>query len=306
MYQRFQQERRHQVSQNNELQLVVEESGLEKNKVQELMKQFGDDFAFARDLVARYKDIKVTSKDQVDEMQKAREARITLKTLRVAVENTRKELKEQSLREGKAIDGAANIIKALIIPVEEHLEKQEKFIEIEEKTREEQKFNRRVSELSQWVPDITVYDLRQMSEETFQELLKNSKKATEDAEIAKKKLEEDRISKEKIEAEARLKLQKEKEEADRLAAEERRKREELEAKIKKEQEERVAKENEESERKMKILRAPDKEKLEALAKTFKSIEMPSVLSPEARRTIDDIKGLQAKLSSFILTRASQL
>jgi hypothetical protein len=39
-------------------------------------------------------------------------------------------LKEQALREGKAVDGIANVLKALIVPLEEHLDKQERFVEI--------------------------------------------------------------------------------------------------------------------------------------------------------------------------------
>ena len=45
------------------------------------------------------------------------------------LKKVRKELKEESLRKGKAIDGVANIIKFLIEPVEKYLEDQEKFIE---------------------------------------------------------------------------------------------------------------------------------------------------------------------------------
>src|SRR5713226_7711522 len=112
----------------DDLKLIITQSGLAENKVQELMSNFSTAFNEARALVDSSKDIIVTSEDQIEEMSKAREARLKLKNLRVTVENTRKELKEQSLREGKAIDVAANIIKALIAPVEEHLEKQEQFL----------------------------------------------------------------------------------------------------------------------------------------------------------------------------------
>lgn len=298
---------------NNELQLVVQDSGLPENKVQELMAQFSEDFNAARKVVQESRDIVVTSEDQVEEMQKARAARLTLKTIRVTVENTRKRLKEQSLREGKAIDGAANIIKALIVPVEEHLEKQEKFAEVQQKLREEEMYAKRIESLTPYVADISVYDLRNMSKETFQNLLDSSKKAFEAAKAAEKQAEADRLAreeKEKAEQERmrkeneKLRIENEKQEK-KLAAE-RLAKQKLEQKIQKEKEERAAKEAEEAERKRKLLTAPDKDKLLSLALAIEDIQLPTVVSPEARATLEDIKGMQSRFVIFIRGRARNL
>ena len=144
---------------NNTQELVVVAHNLPETKVQGLLNSYADSFSKAKEVVQRARDIKVTREDQVEEMQKARKVRLELKDIRVHVENTRVELKEQSLREGKAIDGMANIIKALIVPVEEYLEKQEKFIFEQKKMREDEELQRRTGLLTPYVSDISVYSL---------------------------------------------------------------------------------------------------------------------------------------------------
>lgn len=114
---------------NNENQLVtiVNESGLDKSKADILLKNFQDYFEIAGDWEKKAKMLVVSDDKQVAEMKMAREGRLFLREKRIAIEKTRKELKEQSLREGKAIDGIANVLKALIVPIEEYLYKQEHF-----------------------------------------------------------------------------------------------------------------------------------------------------------------------------------
>jgi hypothetical protein len=65
----------------------------------------------------------------------ARSARLELRTLRVSAEKTRKSLKEDSIRMGKAIDGANNILLAMIVPIEKSLEDIEKEEERKEAAR---------------------------------------------------------------------------------------------------------------------------------------------------------------------------
>lgn len=116
---------------------IVKESGLEVTKAQYILDNFSDYFALASDWEKKAKAIVVTSEDQKAEMKMAREGRLFLREKRIALEKSRKELKEQSLREGKAIDGIANVLKALIIPIEEYLDNQEKFVERKEAERVE-------------------------------------------------------------------------------------------------------------------------------------------------------------------------
>ena len=114
----------------NQLAIIVKESGLEKTKSQALLDQFSDYFQIASEWEKKASMIVVADASQVSDMKMARIGRLFLREKRIAIERTRKQLKEQALREGKAIDGIANILKALIVPIEEYLEKQEKFIEI--------------------------------------------------------------------------------------------------------------------------------------------------------------------------------
>jgi len=114
----------------NELEVIVKESGLDKTKAQVLLDNFSEYFQIASEWEKKASMILVTDAGQKAEMQMARVGRLFLREKRISIEKTRKGLKEQSLREGKAIDGIANVLKALIVPIEEYLGKQEKFIEV--------------------------------------------------------------------------------------------------------------------------------------------------------------------------------
>ena len=114
----------------NELEVIIKESGLDKTKGQILLDNFSGYFKIADEWEKKAAMLVVTNASQKAEMQMARTGRLFLREKRIQLEKTRKELKEQSLREGKAIDGIANVLKAVIVPIEEYLGKQEKFVEI--------------------------------------------------------------------------------------------------------------------------------------------------------------------------------
>lgn len=270
---------------DTELVVIAKESGLEQPKIDGLLSKFGESFEQTRQAIELAKGINVTSEDQTEEMEQAGIARKELKNIRVAVEHTRKELKEQSLREGKAIDGMANIIKAMIVPVEEHLEKQEKFAENLAKERKQRLIAERMSTLMGLTDTPTMYAYENMEQEAFDKLVEELKAAKEAKELAAQKAEAERIAAEKAaaveqerirkenaklkaEAEAReVAMAKERAQAEaaRKAAEEtaRKEREaieakaakeraEVEAKLAKEREAREAAEKLEAERKAKI------------------------------------------------------
>jgi uncharacterized membrane protein YqiK len=120
-----------------QLATIVSESGLDESKAEVLLANFSDYFKIAAEWERKAKALQVTDESQVAEMKMAREGRLFLKEKRVAVEKTRKALKEQSVREGKAIDGIANVLKALIVPIEEYLGEQEHFVKLQEEARQE-------------------------------------------------------------------------------------------------------------------------------------------------------------------------
>jgi len=307
---------------------------------------FSPFFDEAKALKERAEGIVVTSEDQADEMKEARELRLQLKKIRVETEKKRKEMKDESLRKGKAIDGMANIIKFLIVPLEEHLQKQEDFVKVIEEKRKAEIKEKRIAMLESVNADPTLYRVDDMDEDTFNQLYENIKKAEQDRINAEKQAQEERERKEKEEAEERErirkeneKLKKEAEERERLAEAERKEREEkerkereaheailkkereekekLEAEIrakeeaerkaKQEAEEKARKEQEEKERAEKEAKlAPDKKKLEALSETIACIVLPDVKSAEAKQVIKTVAEKINQLAGYIKSASVDL
>jgi len=178
------------MEQENKLEVVIKESGLDTSQADNLMKSFAGFYSQAREIVEKCKNISVTDVSQKDEMAKARESRLNLQHIRTDADKTRVKLKEQSLREGRAIQGVYNVLEALIKPVEENLEKQEKFAENLEKERLEKQFEERVEKLSKYVNDVSLYSLKDMADEVFENLLAGCKANFEKAQQEQKDAEE--------------------------------------------------------------------------------------------------------------------
>lgn len=176
---------------DNKLVVVIKEQGLKETQSKMLLDKFTGFFEEASKWEKEASAIVITDESQVEEMAKAREIRLALKNIRVNAEKVRISLKEEIVRQGKAIDGIANVVKALVVPLEEHLEKQEKFIENIKKEREEKLLADRTEKLLQYVEDISFYNVKDMSDEAFEVLLSNSKM------IFDKKKEDERIAEEK-------------------------------------------------------------------------------------------------------------
>jgi septal ring factor EnvC (AmiA/AmiB activator) len=182
----------------NQLQIIVQSSGLEPTKAQVILTKFQDYFSIAADWEQKAKMIVVTSAEQTADMAMARVGRLFLREKRIAIEKTRKELKEQALRESKAIDGLSNVLKALIEPIEDYLEKQEKFVEIKAAAEAEQK---------------RVDDERKIEEARI------AAEAAEAAERERVKQENERLKKEAEEKEKALAEERRRVDAERKAAE---------------------------------------------------------------------------------------
>ena len=181
----------------NELQRLVDESGLETTKAKFLLDKFSNYFDIASEWEKKARTIVITDESQTAEMEMARVGRLFLRDKRISVEKARKELKEQSLREGKAIDGIANVLKAVIIPTEEYLEKQEKFIEIKKKAEDDA--HRAEVE-------------RRMEEERIAE--EKAKAEAEAAERERVRLENERLKAEAIEREKQAEIERKKQQAE--------------------------------------------------------------------------------------------
>jgi len=293
---------------------------LQKNDVGEettlaLRSTFMPMFEEANTIAKTAKGIVVTSEDQTDKMDAAREMRLAIKAIRVDADKKRKALKEDVVRKGKAIDGLANIIKFLIVPIEEHLQKQEDFVKLREQKRKLELVEVRSKELREFdmsETDIACHNLGEMSEELYQVLRDSWQLIVERKLQVELEAEKQRIADKKAEVEerARLALENEKLKSEREESEkiskgklvkerakfkyEREERERLEAAIeaKKQAEKKERNEIEESFRKAGL--APDKEKLEVLAVEITRISCPRMegearaIAGEAIRKLNEI------------------
>ena len=77
------------------------------------------------ELSDRYMVLKTNGLDDRKAFDAVHEARMDVKGRRVEVEKTRKELKEEALKYGRAVDAEAKRITALLAPIEDHLQAEE-------------------------------------------------------------------------------------------------------------------------------------------------------------------------------------
>lgn len=313
---------------NSQLQVILSEQNVAAENAKQLLVAFGAPFEEAGEILAKYQTIKVTKEDDFSTMAEARKQRLALKNIRVDVEKKRKELKEDSLRVGKAIDSVARFVKETIEPAESYLEQQEKFAEIKAAERAAKIKAERVEKLMQFTDDISMYNFEAMTDEQFDSLLSTLKTQKEAEIAAAKKAEEDRLAAEKAERErqtaieaenAKLKAEAEarekqvaaerakaQAEADKklseeraAAEEERRKREAVEAEQRhREEAEAKAKAEAEAAERAALL-APDKEKLLKLATEIEEMKLPALSSNDAQAVLNQVQGLLEKVTTYI-------
>jgi len=155
-------------------------------------------------LLEKAKNVKVATVEDVDAMTEARKIRLDLRSIRVNVEKKRKELKDDVLLQGRAIDGFANIIKAKIIPVEKLLQDQEDFVEREQVRIAQELDNSRAVEIGAHTDtDYGVGVLGDMSAEVYGQLLSGAKIAKAQQVEAERKAESEKA--ERMEKEAKEK-----------------------------------------------------------------------------------------------------
>lgn len=168
--------------------------------------------------------------DDKDGFKAVHDARMIVKNTRVAVEKKRKELKEDALAYGRAVDSEAKRLTAMLEPIESHLEAEESAVteakakiqrEAEEaKQRALQARMEALAEYGVYRPPAAVAAL---TPEEYAALLSQSKtafdeaKAEAEAAAAKRKAEEEALAAERARLEEIQRQQKA--EADRLAAE---------------------------------------------------------------------------------------
>jgi colicin import membrane protein len=234
-------------AENDQIMAVAVQSGLEIESAKSLQAAFAPWFAQAEEWRKKVETINITDASQVREMKLARETRLALREIRINAEHTRKKLKEDSVRKGKAIDGVANVLKFLIEPLEERLLVQEQFAERQEAARKAKLKMDREEQLKPFGVDTSFYALGDMPAEVFATLLAGSKAAHEEKLASARRAEEERLAKLKAEAEERERIRLEnerlKKEAEEREAAQRLERARLE-RAKQEAEERARQERE--------------------------------------------------------------
>ena len=272
---------------NNELVRVITTSGLDKTKEKELLDNFSGYFDIAQEWKQKADALVITSIEQKHEMLMARQGRLFLKEKRVAVEHVRKSLKENALREGQMIDAVAKVITNLIIPIEEDLEKKEKFAEIQEEKRKEELREKRLFELQPYFEfTYSGVDYGTLSELEYQKILSGAKLQLQVKIEAEQKAEADRIAREKEEAEERELIRVENE---KLKAEADRREKELAIEREKASAERKAiadearKVYEEQERKLKSEQEKARVEAEKAAEERKKLEDQLLAEANAKR-----------------------
>lgn len=252
-----------------ETALIEKAQEVDKETQLALCSSFEPYFKQANEWKEQAESIVVTSADDKQTVKEARALRLKLKQLRVDTEKTRKKLKEDSVRRGKAIDGMANIIKFLIEPCETHLQEQEDFAKREREKEIARLQGERSALMDEYEFDHSSMKLGEMAEDAFNGLLQMAK----DAHEKRKRDEEERAEAERKRLEAEAKA-----EAERKAKEaaERKLIEEENARLKAEQEAKEAelqKEREEREKERKALeakQAAERKKVEAAEKKRKA------------------------------------
>ena len=254
----------------------------------------------------------------------AKRLRLDIAKVRIDAEKARKEMKDEYLRAGQAIDGANNILKWAVTDRENKLKEIEEHAERMEAERISKLQAERVELLSPFVPDAEARNLSGMDEDVWNAYLNTKKQEHQDRIDAEKKAEQERIAREQAEAEERerqraenerlkaeaearekelqavqAKLKAEAEERERIQAEADRKERERVAQIEAE-----AKAKAEAERKAKS--APDIEKLKTFADQIASIQAPEVSGDEAKKIITDAMGLLSKVSTFITEKSANI
>ncbi len=319
------------------IEVIISKSGLPEPEKKTLKEKFIPFYKVTEEWSQKAKTIVVIDETQTDLMKQAREGRLFLKDKRNRIEDLRKELKEESLRKGQTIDLIAKTLKGLIEPIEDHLEKQEKYIEIKKALAIQELGAKRSEELlpySSFVP--TGVNLGTMTEDDYQKLLsmvklaktqkeEDDRKVAEEAERIKQTtdLHNTRIC---LLADCMFCIPVDERKSNygemtneewisyfnkftQIAIEEDRKRIKLQEEndrlrkiqLDKEKEDKLRIANEK-----KLAKAPDKEKLLNLAQTFEEVELPEMKSDEGKAIQININILKGKLVNYIREKANLL
>ena len=194
------------VRQSDELTRVIRNTGVSAETVESLKSAFVPIAIEAEAAISEARSIVINGEPKVSEAKAAAGARRRLKDARLTCERTRKSIKEDSLRKTKAIDGVAGYIAAQIEPEESRMQEIEDY-EARQIEARKAKFKRdREAALQPYIADLSFYQLGEMPQSAFDQLLESSKTAHEARIAAAAKAEADRLAKEKADRQERARI----------------------------------------------------------------------------------------------------
>lgn len=179
--------------QKNEIATIIETSGLNKTESQVLLEKFTVYFELAAEWERKADALEVNDISQKANIKTASEGRKFIKAKLSELEDSRVNLKEESLRKGQTIDSIARILKNLLIPIKDKLEAKEKFAERLEATRKSELKEKRESELTEFEAEFQFVDLANMPEENYKHFLENARLAQAQRIESERKANEERI-----------------------------------------------------------------------------------------------------------------
>lgn len=273
-----------------DIKKLIEDSKLNEGTALVLSSNFTEFEQMTAQWLVAAKTLVVTDESQSDIMKLAKEARLRIRDVRTAVEAKRKDLKSDSLNYGRAIDKIANHLKSNLEEAEAHLKQQEDYIKIQEEKRKEELKQIRTKELSEYVTDCSYMDLANMSQESYDQLLENSKIALIARQEAERKAEEERLAR----------IVQEKEEKERLRIENEKLRQEL-------QSTKEVLNNVEGLPTFVegIATLTEDEILLQLAEKLTLFPLPPLESEKSKRILGNVRGLLHKISVYIQDKVGQ-
>jgi len=288
-----------------------QEFGLEKTEAQKIEAVFTPMLEKMVELEKEYNTV-ITLPLEQETLKKARELRLKYVKVRSGTADIHKTAKAYYLAGGRFVDAWKNAQNFSALGKEEELEKIEKHFELIEQAKKEKLNEERQKQLAQYVSDVKLYNLKEMSDAGFNELLASSKVAFEARLEAERKAEEERLraEEENRKEQERIRLEneelkkqaeaREKEIAiERKKAEDERKKLAEKARVEAEAREKIEAENAEKQRiekeriaqeekqKKEAEKAPDREKLIAYAVELGCLEVPKLKTEEAKEKLKE-------------------
>lgn len=241
-----------------------------------------------------------------EKARKAKVLRLDIAKMRIKADKARKELKQQSLLEGRAIDGTCNTFKNAVVPMEEALKEVENYEERQEQERVQNLQAEREAELVKCGVKVEAHHkaiFGNMSQDAWDNFINGAKLNREAVKQAELKAAQDKKEAERKQAEEHELMKKENErlkvESQKLEAE-RQKREAEQEKFNAEQRERVYKLNKERAEVERLEKQIQKDKLqqqqarEAQERQVLEAKRKRALAPDKEKLIYFADALEKK------------